>query len=98
MILADLANGDSFFIDANILVYHFTPHPQFGPACNHLVRRIQNHEVMSFTSTHIVTELAHRLMTLEAATLAGWSPAQSDATAPATANGDPKPQPFPRGC
>jgi predicted nucleic acid-binding protein len=76
MIFADLARGDSFFLDANTLIYHFAPHPQFGPACNQLVQRIQNQEVLGCTSTHIVTEIAHRLMTFEAATLTGWSPAK----------------------
>ena len=28
------------FIDANILVYHFTPHPKFGPECQLLMERI----------------------------------------------------------
>ena len=27
MILTDLADGEPVFLDANILVYHFAPHP-----------------------------------------------------------------------
>jgi hypothetical protein len=42
MILKDLADGQSVFVDANILVYHFAPHPQFGPSCNDFIRRIEN--------------------------------------------------------
>jgi predicted nucleic acid-binding protein len=74
MTFADLGAGDSVSLDANTLVYHFSPHPQFGPACNQLVQRIQNQDLLGFTSTHLLTEVAHRLMTFEAATLAGWSP------------------------
>jgi predicted nucleic acid-binding protein len=76
MIFADLVSGDSVFLDANTLVYHFSPHPQLGPACNQLVQRIENQDLLGFTSTHILTEVAHRLMTFEAATLAGWSSGQ----------------------
>jgi hypothetical protein len=32
MIFTDLAAGDSIFLDANTLIYHFGPHPIFGPA------------------------------------------------------------------
>jgi predicted nucleic acid-binding protein len=41
-----------------------------------LVQRIENQDLLGFTSTHILTEVAHRLMTFEAATLAGWSSGQ----------------------
>ena len=76
MIFADLVNGDSVFLDANTLIYHLAPHPQLGPACHQLVQRIENQDALGFTSTHILTEVAHRLMTFEAATLAGWSSGQ----------------------
>jgi hypothetical protein len=33
MTFADLATGDSVFLDANTLIYHFGPHPTFGTAC-----------------------------------------------------------------
>jgi predicted nucleic acid-binding protein len=72
MILADLAVGDSVFLDANIFVFHFGPDPVFGPACGHLVQQIQNQQLQGFTSAHVLGEVAHRLMVLEASTLAGW--------------------------
>ena len=71
---ASLSAGASIFLDANTLVYHFQPHPTFGPACNQLMARIENQDVLGFSSTHILTELAHRLMMIEAATLPGWKP------------------------
>jgi predicted nucleic acid-binding protein len=72
MNVADLVAGDSVFVDANILVYHFGPHPTFGPACHQLIQRIEQREVHGFTSTHILGEVAHQLMIGEAANLPGW--------------------------
>jgi predicted nucleic acid-binding protein len=72
MIIADLVAGDSVFIDANILVYHFGPHPTFGPVCHQLIQRFENRELQGFTSTHVLSELAHQLMIVEAANLPGW--------------------------
>jgi predicted nucleic acid-binding protein len=72
MIFADLPAGASVFLDANTLVYHFGPHPVFGPACNQLLQRIENGEIAGITSTPVLSELAHRLMTFEASALFGW--------------------------
>jgi predicted nucleic acid-binding protein len=72
MTFADLFAGDQVFVDANTLAYHFQPHPVWGPACTQLLGRIKNKELAGFTSTHIVAEVAHRLMTLEANTLFLW--------------------------
>jgi predicted nucleic acid-binding protein len=44
MILTDLVDGDSIFLDANILVYHFAPHPTHGQVCNDLIRRVENQD------------------------------------------------------
>ena len=60
------------FVDANILVYHFAPHPAFGGDCNSFLRRIETGDVEGFTATHVVGEAAHRLMILEAKLLFGW--------------------------
>ena len=67
MTFADLAAGDSVFLDANTLLYHFTADPKHGTACTDLVERIERQELTGFTSTHVVSEVAHRLMTIEAA-------------------------------
>src|SRR5947209_4468745 len=63
------------FIDANTLIYHFTPDPALGPACQLLLGRVARQEVVAFTTTHIVSEVAHRLMALEAIARFGWPPA-----------------------
>ncbi len=72
MIFADLAAGESIFLDANVMVYHFAPHPIFGPACSQFVQRIENGDLAGFTSTAVLSELAHRLMMFEASALFGW--------------------------
>jgi len=66
MIFADLVAGESIFLDANPLVYHFAPHPTLGAACTQLIKRIGNHELQAVTSTHVLRETAHHLMTFQA--------------------------------
>jgi predicted nucleic acid-binding protein len=72
MTFADLPAGATVFVDANTLVYHFQPHPLLGAACTDLMERIERQELAGFTSTHVLSEVAHRLMTLEACSLFGW--------------------------
>ncbi len=67
MTFADLVKGDSLFVDANTIIYHCTIDPIWGPACTDLLDRIGLGEITAFTSTHILLEVCHRLMTLEAA-------------------------------
>ncbi|MGH7170896.1 MAG: type II toxin-antitoxin system VapC family toxin [Gemmataceae bacterium] len=63
----------SVFLDANILIYYFTPDPIFGPECQVLMERISKYQdFFAFTSTHILSEVSHHLMILEAAQLFRW--------------------------
>lgn len=73
MILADLVAADTVFVDANIFTFNFQPHATWGPPCRLFLDRIDNGEIAGFTSTHILSELAHRMMTIEASALFGWS-------------------------
>jgi predicted nucleic acid-binding protein len=73
MIFADLVSGSSIFLDANTLIYHFTAEPFFGPPCNQLMHQIHGRHILGYTSTHVLTELAHRLMTIEAIRTFGWA-------------------------
>lgn len=41
MIFADLAAGESVFVDANTLIYHFGPHATLGTACRQLIQQIE---------------------------------------------------------
>lgn len=72
MIFTDIPAGGVVFLDANVLVYHFAPDPVLGLACRDLLVRIKRKEVDGCTSTHILSEVAHRLMTIEAIKLFGW--------------------------
>jgi predicted nucleic acid-binding protein len=72
MILEDLLAGASLFVDANPLIYYFASDPVLGPACARLITRIQNQELQAFSSTHVLSEAAHKLMAVEAATQFGW--------------------------
>src|SRR5205807_1322977 len=71
MNLAALVQGDSVFVDANILAFHFQPHPVWGPACHQFLKRIENGDLTGFTSVAVLGELSHRLMTFEAHTMFG---------------------------
>src|SRR5258706_3928559 len=72
MSFAALPSGTTVFLDANTWVYHFTAQPQFGANCTGLVERIERQDLAGFTSTHVLTEVAHRLMLIEASTTFGW--------------------------
>ncbi len=73
MMLDQIPPGARVFIDSNILVYHFQPHPVFGPVCNRFMQRIERQEIEGFTSSTVLAEVAHRLMVIEASALPGWS-------------------------
>ncbi len=67
MIFADIPAGSAVFVDANIFVYYFEPHPVYGPACQQLLLRIENNDLQGFTSAQVLGDVVHRVMTLEAA-------------------------------
>jgi predicted nucleic acid-binding protein len=66
MTFARLAYGAAVFLDANIFVYHFGPHATFAPVCTDLLERINRQELQGFTCARVLSDVAHRLMTLEA--------------------------------
>jgi predicted nucleic acid-binding protein len=72
VIFVNISQGADVFVDANTLVYHFTPDPVFGPPCSDLLLRIKRKEIQGFVSTHVVNEMAHRMRTLEAIQKLGW--------------------------
>jgi predicted nucleic acid-binding protein len=80
MTFDDIPAGSAVFVDANTFVYHFEPHPVFGPPCERLFLRIENNEIQGFTSSAVLSDVVHRIMTMEAAILfsrpmtgmAGW--------------------------
>jgi len=73
MTFLDLPAGASVYVDSNTFIYHFMPHPQFGAACAALLQRAQAREFWAHTSSHALSEVAHRTMTLEAMSTLGWA-------------------------
>lgn len=66
MTFAQLGAGDAIFVDANTFTYHFEPHPRWGAACTQLLQRIELQQLVGYTTSHVVAEVSHRLMTIEA--------------------------------
>jgi predicted nucleic acid-binding protein len=75
MIYADLPAGATVFLDASVFIHHFEPNALYGPAATEFLERIENQEINGITATHIVSEVAHRLMTIEAMQAFGWTSA-----------------------
>ena len=60
MTLDQVPAGARMLVDSNVLVYHFQPHPLFGPMCNRLMERIERQDIEAFTFTSLLSEVAHR--------------------------------------
>jgi predicted nucleic acid-binding protein len=65
----DIPASALVFIDANCLVYAATSDPVYGTACQQLLEQIENKVWQGCTSAHVLGDLSHRLMTIEAALL-----------------------------
>ena len=63
--LPDLPAGQTVFIDANIFFYHFTGISQ---ECSIFLERCERGELWGVTAVHILLEVLHRLMMIEAVT------------------------------
>ena len=63
MSLADLADGERVFIDANIFIYHFGGR---SLECKAFLERCARHDLLGYTSTPVLAEVLHRLMVAEA--------------------------------
>ena len=68
-----LPAGTSVYVDANVFVYSYAADPTFGAVCTDLLERIELKDLQGYLSTHAFSEIAHRLMTLEACQAFGWS-------------------------
>jgi predicted nucleic acid-binding protein len=72
MILADIPAGTTVFVDANVLLFAVTNHAVHGAACAKFLDRAEHQDIAVVTSTHILGEVVHRLMTIEACDRFGW--------------------------
>lgn len=69
--LDQLVAGSRVFIDASIFIYHFTASSR---QCRELLADCESGRFSGFTSVTAVTEVAHRLMMIEAVTKGLVSP------------------------
>ena len=73
MKLIQIPANASVFLDSNLFIYFFTPDPVFGPECQIMMERINKYQdFAAYTSTHILSEVSHQLMVLEAVQQFGW--------------------------
>jgi predicted nucleic acid-binding protein len=72
MNFANVASGDSVFLDANVFVYDFGPDPVFGPPSKVLLKRCEAGDLAGYISAAVFNDVGYRLMTLEACQLFGW--------------------------
>jgi predicted nucleic acid-binding protein len=63
--LPELPAGQTVFIDANIFIYHFTGLSQ---ECSGFLERCERGGLWGITAVHILLEVLHRLMMIEAVT------------------------------
>ena len=70
-----LPAGARVFLDANCLIYAATADPTYGMPCQWLLDEIENKRLEGCTSAHVLGDLCHRLMTIEAMQAYGWKAA-----------------------
>lgn len=73
MNFSSIASGTSLFVDANVFVYSYAGDQVFGDPCTDLLERIELKDLQGFISASLFSEVAYRLMTLEACQTLGWS-------------------------
>jgi predicted nucleic acid-binding protein len=76
MRLDEIPEGERIFVDANILIYHFSG---VSPESRAFLQRCERKQVEAFTGIHILLEVTHRLMVLEAlhkGVISGGQPAR----------------------
>lgn len=74
MMLDLIPGGVAVFLDANVLVYHFTSELRYGTACTNFLKRVERGDLAGFITSHVLADVAHRLMTVEAMSRLSWPP------------------------
>jgi predicted nucleic acid-binding protein len=72
MIFQDVPGDATVFVDANTVVYAIVGHALFGAASKALLDRVEKQDIKGISSTHVLSEIVHRLMTIEACDRFGW--------------------------
>ena len=63
MTFSEIASDARLYIDANIFVYHFA---EASDECTSLILRCGQGGIRAFTGTHVLLEVAHKVMMTEA--------------------------------
>jgi len=61
MKLEDAPDGGRIFVEANVLIYHFSG---VSSEYRSFLERCESHQIGAFTGVHILLEVTHRLMIL----------------------------------
>ncbi len=61
--LDDIPSGARVFLDSNIFVYYFTAR---SLDCKRLLERCDTGDILGLTGGHVILEVLHKLMTIEA--------------------------------
>jgi predicted nucleic acid-binding protein len=72
MTFDEIPDGTLIFVDANVFIYAFADDGRFGAACIEFLERIDLGLLKGCIAAPILSEVAHRLMTLEACETFGW--------------------------
>jgi predicted nucleic acid-binding protein len=72
MNFAAIPSSESVFLDANVFVYAFADDPKLSDACVELLERVERGDLQGYLSAALLSDVAHRLMTLEACESLGW--------------------------
>ncbi len=72
MKLDSIPSGSRIFVDANIFIYLFVADPNYGAECSRLIQRIEDQDVFAITTFTVLSEISHRLMTMEAHLVLKW--------------------------
>ncbi len=65
MTFEDIESGVTLYVDANVFIYNFTGQ---SDECRRLINRCEYLDLSGVTGIHVLMEVAHRLMMLEAVT------------------------------
>ncbi len=66
MNLAQIPDGVDIFVDASILSFYFTNHPDLGPICKAFLNRCAGERLHAYTSVIAAGETIHRVIVAEA--------------------------------
>lgn len=65
MSLSDIESGETVFIDANIFIYEFSGHDDYGEPCLEFLERVEETDIVGVTSVGVLDEVVYKSMLIE---------------------------------